>query len=571
MASYFKDYVKARGLLTDDQYKTVFERSLSTRGGTFYSALLESGFLDEDTVVQTACDFFHYARVGKPFDVPINFDLSFKLGTIDEIIERKQFAVELPGGTAYVLADPEQDNVKSAVTTAFGKTPQFVLITKAEYLVFAQYQLKPKQNAVASANVVAEREDQIGKGSKLSELESTAAQRLLDSLIECAIERRASDLHIRAMGNGERALVLLRVDGKLAPYTELQGNVLENLRNLLRTKCRVGGEQPHAPVEGQISVKYQGKLIDTRVNIVRSVGGYDFVLRFITSKIRSLGELGLSESSQQTFRRMTSFTKGLVLICGPTGSGKTTLLYAGLKEKMEQLKSIYTIEDPVEIRMPGIVQTNVDVERGLTYKKLFKSALRHDPDIVLLGEIRDVDVANDCIQAADTGHLVMSTIHAHDAVASISRLINLGVDPYALGDILAGVVAQRLVRRICPECKEAYELSPDHPWRKAYRLGNGRITLYRGRGCAKCAGTGYFDRVAINEMVVVTSELRDEVQVKAPRSRLERALLKSGFHSYIEDGVDKALAGITTLDELDEFRNDILNSRTEYREEESEA
>lgn len=560
MATYFKDHIKARELLSEEDFKRVVDDSNRTRTGTFYSSLINSGFLPEETVVAEACEFFGLSKIENAFHTEIDFTVSLKVCSIENIINRKQFAITCDNELIYIIPNPELDNVRSQVMTALGYEPQYGLITNEQFEVFAQYQLKPRQNQIRSSDIAIKDNKPKQRGINLTELEATAAQKLLDSLIECAIERRASDLHIRAMGRDKNAKVLLRVDGVIQEYTEIQSNALENLRNLLKTKCRVGGEQPDAPVEGQIVVTYNGVDIDTRVNIVRSVAGYDFVLRFITSTVRSIPELGLSENNLALYRRLLNLTKGLVLVCGPTGSGKTTLLYAGMQEKLAENKVIFTMEDPVEITMPGIVQLEVKKEKGMTYQKRFPSSLRHDPDIILFGEIREIEVANNAIQASDTGHLVLSTLHANDAASAITRLINIGVDPYALGDILAGVVAQRLVRRICPDCKVEYDLPADHHWRKMYNLGSGPIRLAKGTGCAKCAGTGYYDRIAINEIILVTNEIRDAIQTRSPRSVVEGALKKSEFQSYIQDGIEKAKMGITTLDELTDFQNDILRS-----------
>ena len=559
----FRDYIKERNILTEEQFKKATEDSTKQRSSTFYSSLTSLGYLSEDVVVHEACQFFGYREIKNPFETKIDFDRTLKFMSIDRIIKDRMFVVTVTNEDdepeqVVVIPNPEIDAYRTAATTGLGEEPKFALITSAQYEVFAQYQIKPKQNQIQSSEIDKEAASTRDKqrANALRDIESTAAQKLLDSLIECAIDRRASDLHIRAMGYGRNARVDLRVDGSMQHYTDIQGSALENLRNLLKTKCKVGGEQPDAPVEGQIIVNHNGKEVDTRVNIVRAVGGYDFVLRFITSNIRSLPDLGLSETNLRIVRQMFNWTKGLVLVCGPVGSGKTTLLYAGLAEMLAKDRVIFTLEDPVEITVPGIVQNNVSKEKGMTYQKKFPSSLRHDPDIILIGEIREGEVAANAIQASNTGHLVLSTIHANDAVGAISRLENIGVEPYALGEVLSGVIAQRLVRRICPDCKEEYDLPLDHRWRDKFDLGYGPLKLWRGRGCAKCAGTGYYDRICINEIITVSGEVRDAVQTHAPRSVIETALVKEHFKSYVDDGVEKALMGITTLDEIETYKDD---------------
>ena len=321
---------------------------------------------------------------------------------------------------------------------------------------------------------------------------------------------------------------------------------------------QVGGETEDKPVEGQISTMYKGERVDIRINILRSALGFDFNMRFIASDLKSLEELGLSETNYNHYMHLLHMTKGLVILCGPTGSGKTSLLYAGFKKLLAENKAIFTIEDPVEIVLPGTTQIQVKKERGMTYADRFPSALRHDPDVIGIGETRTLDVAEQTVQAANTGHLVFTTLHTNDAVGAISRLVNLGLPSYTIGDVLAAVVAQRLVRRVCTACAEEYSLPADSVWRDRYHLGDGEIKLKRGKGCAQCAGCGYRGRIAVNEFLLTTPKIRNAIQKNATRTELEDILKGDGYRTYIEDAVDKSLQGITTLDEVDKLWSDIL-------------
>jgi type II secretory ATPase GspE/PulE/Tfp pilus assembly ATPase PilB-like protein len=320
----------------------------------------------------------------------------------------------------------------------------------------------------------------------------------------------------------------------------------------------VGGETNDAPVEGQISFNYHGQRVDIRINILKTVIGYDFNMRFIDSSLRGLEELGLSEKNYKQYVDLLHMTKGMVILCGPTGSGKTTLLYAGFKKLLTENKAIFTIEDPVEIVLPGTTQVSVKKEKGMSYAERFPSSLRHDPDIIAIGETRTLDVAEQAVQAANTGHLVFTTLHTNDAVGAISRLTNLGLAPYAIGDVLAAVVAQRLVRRVCPKCKELYDLPEDHEWRQTFDLGDGPIKLARGKGCEYCAGSGYRGRVGVNEFMICSPKLRDAIQKNKTRIELESILHDEGYRTYLEDAKEKALEGVTTFDEVNELYQDIL-------------
>ena len=568
MASYFKDHIKEAQLLTDAQHREVLNDSISSRNGSFYKSLLKKGFLEEEVVLNEACKFFGYKRIEDPFKTKIDFEATFKIrNSIYKVIEERQFAVTVEGKTWFVLADPEKDSVKSSATTALGFEPQFALISQKDFDVFAQYQLKPKENEIASSEVIkalekAQKDNSLKKTErKLSEVETTAAQKLLDNLLACAIERRASDLHIIAMGDNNPAMVKLRVDGALQFYTYINGNSLENLRNLLRQMCGIGGENPNAPVEGQLNYKYKHGVIDTRINIIKTVSGYDFVLRFIASHMRTMEELGVSDKNLTLLRRLGRRSTGLVLFVGGTGSGKTTTEYSMLREMHEANKKVHTIEDPVEIIFHGITQVNLPKPAGNlasrysvedAYEQAIASALRHDPDVLVIGEIRGRKVAKSAIQAADTGHLVLSTMHANDSYAAIARLYELEIKPFSLGEVLSGIVAQKLVRRICPHCKNEYELALDSKYRKMFNLGNGPIKHWKGRGCAVCAGEGYLDRVVVSEILMIENEVRDAIQTEAPRSVMQQAMKQNGFRSYLDDGIDKVLCGITTFEEVEE-------------------
>lgn len=552
----FYQAVKDSGLLTDQQYKTVQQIQADTRGSTFYSALRKSAILEDERLINYACDFFSLMRIGNAFKASVDFVATNKvMGNVFSAIQSRMFVLLVEGKVVFVLNDPENEGLRNKAISALGKEPKFALITDAEYEIIHQYQLTPRAisdqaDRIKVTATGANGGDDVGENASYT-------QKLLDMLIEAALTRRASDLHLLPLNN-EVAQVMLRVDGKLYPYSQIKADILSNLRNRLKTMSKSGGETQDQPIEGQISVPFRGKHIDIRINILRSSLGFDFNMRFIDANLKGLEELGLTETNYNHYLRLLHMTKGLVILCGPTGSGKTSLLYAGFKKLLSENKAIFTIEDPVEIVLPGVTQLQVQKEKGMSYQERFPSSLRHDPDVIGIGEIRTKEVADQTIQAANTGHLLFSTIHTNDSVGAISRLVNLGVQSYAIGDVLAAVVAQRLVRRVCTECAEDYELEEDHEWRERYNLGSGKVVLKRGRGCAHCAGTGYYSRIAVNEFLLTSPKLRGAIQRNATRTDIESILAEEGFKSYIQDGVEKAIAGITTLNEIDELYLDIL-------------
>lgn len=555
MAQQFYQAIKQSGILTDEQYRAVQAEQAKKRNCTFFKAMKNAKVMDEEKLVDIACQFFHLHRIENAFKCEVDFTLTNKtMGDVFQAMDSRMFVLRDNGKQFFVLNDPENESLRNKASSALGQEPEFALITSNEFNIILHYQLTPRAIS-EQANKI-----KVTSSSGLQEDQSEAAtstQKLLDMLINAALERRASDLHLLPLSD-EKAQVMLRVDGALYNYAIIKADILQNLRNRLKTMSNVGGDTPDRPVEGQINTMFHGKRVDIRVNILKSSLGYDFNLRFIDANLRGLEELGLTEDNYNQYMHLLHMTKGLVILCGPTGSGKTSLMYAGFKRLLSENKAIFTIEDPVEIVLPGITQLQVYKERGMSYAERFPSALRHDPDVIGIGEIRTLEVAEQTIQAANTGHLVVSTVHTNDSIGAISRLKNLGLQPYTIGDVLAAVVAQRLVRRVCPYCAETYELPKEHIWRKRYNLGDGNVILKRGKGCEACAGTGYRERVAVHEFLVTTPELRSAIQKNATRTEIENILRENGFKTYIEDAREKAIQGITSFDEVDKLYADIL-------------
>lgn len=550
--------LKESGLVTDDEHKKLLLKQAETRNQTFFTAVMLSNILDEETFINFAANFFGMARVKDAFTVQVDFPTTFKVvGDIFEVIKTRVFAVLQDGKIYFVLNDPENEFIRKKIMSALGREPEYMLLSSKEYSVIDQYQITPKSIVTQSEKV---KKKGNGEVSAISSTEQSEAQKLLDMLIAAAMDRRASDLHLLPRGDGS-ARVMLRVDGVLLKYGDIVSDSLTNLRNILKTMGEVGDESPDAPVETQISQIYKGANVDIRVNIVRSALGYDFNLRFITNSIKNLEEIGLSEENYRKFVDLLHMTKGLVILCGPTGSGKTSLLYAGFRRLLDEDKAIFTVEDPVEIVLPGTTQLEVNrSKKDMSYEKRFPSSLRHDPDVIGIGETRTIEVAEQVVQAANTGHLVFTTLHTNDAVGAVSRLTNIGLDSYTVGDVLAAVVAQRLIRRVCTECAQEYELPMDHEWRKKYDLGDGKVVLKKGRGCSHCSGTGYFSRIAVNEFLIATPEVRGAIQKGATRFELETILMSQpgGYRTYIADAVDKARCGISTFEEVDKLYADVV-------------
>ncbi|MDN5346857.1 MAG: type pilus assembly protein PilB [Clostridia bacterium] len=374
--------------------------------------------------------------------------------------------------------------------------------------------------------------------------------RLVNNLIAQAVQVKASDIHLEPQG--ERIRVRFRVDGLLREVAQLPLSALSSLVSRIKIMGGMDIAEKRLPQDGRFQVTLEGRNIDLRVSTLPAVYGEKVVLRILDKEAMMipLEGLGFLPSLRERYEALIRSTYGMILITGPTGSGKTTTLYATLKALNTPEKNIVTIEDPVEYLLEGINQVRVNPKAGLDFASGLRSILRQDPDIIMVGEIRDRETADIAVRAATTGHLVLSTLHTNDAAGAVTRLVDMGVEPFLVNSSLIGVVAQRLVRLICPHCKEEYLPAPGTP-EYAYLQGEGEITsLYRGRGCPACNYTGYRGRTAIQEVLVMTERLRSLVSAKEPSVIIRKAAIEEGMIPLHRDGLYKARQGLTTVSEV---------------------
>ena len=381
--------------------------------------------------------------------------------------------------------------------------------------------------------------------------------RLVDSMIYTAIQRRASDIHVETQDDA--VCVKYRVDGVLqsamrAIDKQYHGPILSRIKVMSELDIA----EKRVPQDGRFKVRMPGKTIDCRVSIMPSIHGEDAVIRIldkesISEQFRelSLNILGFRESELRRFRKYISEPYGMVLVTGPTGSGKTTTLYAALSEIQSSEDKIITIEDPVEYQLQGITQIPINEQKGLTFARGLRSILRHDPDKIMVGEIRDPETAQIAIQSALTGHLVFTTVHANNVVDVLGRFLNMGVEEYQFVSALNCVLAQRLVRMICTECKRpvAVERSELVEAGLDPTLGE-RYTFYEGGGCIECGGTGYKGRTAVCELLDLSDNIREMIMERKSTSEIKKAARDEGMRFLRESAVDCVLAGVTTLREI---------------------
>jgi len=371
-------------------------------------------------------------------------------------------------------------------------------------------------------------------------------------LMLLAIKERASDIHIEPQDESVR--IRFRIDGMLQEKFEMEKRLMPLVITRLKVMASVDISEHRRPQDGHISVQLANKAIDLRLSCMPTIYGEKVVLRLLGQTqyqyVPDLMELSFSKSILNDIQRILKSPNGIIFLTGPTGSGKTTTLYSMLKSINEPGVNITTIEDPVEYRLEGLNQIQVNVAQGLTFATVLRSLLRQDPDIILLGEIRDLETARIACQAALTGHLVLTTMHTNSSLQAVTRLVEMGIEPYIALPAIVGVMAQRLVRRLCDHCKKAYPMSKEQMDEFFTWDGQEPAVSYHPIGCEYCHRVGYHGRVAIQESFVMTEELRDMLMHRLSASELKKQARHFGFRSLRYDGIKKVLRGLTSLEEI---------------------
>lgn len=372
--------------------------------------------------------------------------------------------------------------------------------------------------------------------------------KIVDSIIQQAVRAKASDIHFEPQE--DRVRIRFRVDGVLREIMFLPKVMAATLVSRVKIMAEMDIAEKRLPQDGRVMLKVDGRPIDLRVSTLPTLFGEKIVMRILdkANQLIKLDDLGLTPRLLEGYRQLIHVPYGMILVTGPAGSGKTTTLYATLSELNSSEKNIVTIEEPVEYVLEGINQIGVNNKAGLTFATGLRSILRQDPDVIMIGEIRDGETADIAVRAATTGHLVFSTLHTNDAAGALLRLVDMGVEPFLVASSVIGVLAQRLVRRICSRCKTTYFL-PEHAPERLF-LGEGPVILYKGEGCQECGHTGYKGRVAILEILRVTSGIRDLIMQKATAEQIKQKAREEGMLTLLEDGILKVKEGITTVEEV---------------------
>lgn len=401
-----------------------------------------------------------------------------------------------------------------------------------------------------------ETREEEGGDEDLQQLKDLASEapiiRLVSLIISHALEARASDIHIEPFEN--RLIVRYRVDGVMHEVESPPRRFSAAVISRIKIMASLDIAERRLPQDGRIKLRIQGKEIDLRVSTVPTMHGESVVMRILDKSSTTLdfATLGFDPDVLKIFMDVLMQPHGILLVTGPTGSGKTTTLYTALDKLNNPDLKILTVEDPVEYQMEGINQIQVKPQIGLTFANALRSIVRQDPDVIMIGEIRDLETAQIAVQSALTGHMVLSTLHTNDAASTINRLLDMGMDDYLLTSTVNGILAQRLVRTLCSHCRQPYQALPEvvEEMQLARYVRSGPVTLYRPVGCDQCGGTGYMGRLSIVEFLVMSDSIRSLVMRHVTAGEIRQQAISEGMQTMYENGLSKAVAGVTTIEEI---------------------
>jgi type IV pilus assembly protein PilB len=549
------ELVGEAGLLPAEKLEELRAKAL---GGSFSQALVDEGLASSLGIARTLAEQYHLPLV----DLAVaGIDAEAVKMIPLAVLER---ATALPfafenGTLRIAITDPQNVRALDELRLATRHTVAFHVAATTDVLAEIRRLSRASEalNAVLIEDAVADAA--VGEGDEGDDLEAddgisdAPLVRLVNSIIFQAAEEGASDVHFEPQENA--VVVRFRVDGVLRVVQRIPKQLTAGVTTRLKVLAKLDIAERRRPQDGRITLNAAaaGRQLDIRVATLPTVEGESVTMRLLdkSKSAPTLEELGLSDEMRAQLSSIVSRPTGALLVTGPTGSGKSTTLYASLTEINRPEVNIITVEDPVEYRLEGINQVQINLRAGLTFATALRSILRSDPDVVMVGEIRDGETAKISIEAALTGHLVLSTLHTNDAPGALARLNEMGVEPFITGAAVSAVLAQRLARRLCPHCAEPY--LPSRAELLSLRVDPGAlegVTFHRRKGCARCADTGYRGRVGIFQFLEVSERLEQLAAAKASREEIERAAQAEGMHSLWDDGVAKVAAGLTSVEEL---------------------
>ena len=551
-AKQFSEVLLDEGLIAPDALRKAEEARAST-GKSLGRVLIEMGLFTEAGLVAALAKHLGMEFVelaDRQFDPAV-------VGIVSEHLCRRYailpIAIDASGALVVAMSDPSNVVALDDVRSATGRSVQPVVATRADINAAIDRTVRMGAAVEDVAENLGYSDDDPAELARIKEVVDDApVVRFVNSLINQAVQDRASDIHIEPQENELR--VRYRVDGVLHEVTTQSRKVANGIVSRLKIMADLDIAERRIPQDGRISIKAAGRAIDLRVSTLPTVYGEKVVMRILdkSSILLELADLGFLEHNLERFERSFRKPYGMILVTGPTGSGKSTTLYATLNVINRPQVNIVTVEDPVEYRLAGVNQVQVNPKAGLTFAGALRSILRQDPDVVLVGEMRDNETAQMGMEAALTGHLVLSTLHTNDAPSAVTRLAEMGIDPFLVGSAVDVVLAQRLARRLCPHCKEAYQPAREELAAAGMPLleDDDPPALYRAVGCGRCAKTGYRGRLAVHEVMLVTEEIERLIVSGASTDEVARVAQEQGMKTLREDGLAKVLMGATTLEEV---------------------
>ena len=561
VAELVADLIESTGLISPDRLAAV--RGRVKQGGSFAQAILDEGVATGEGLARTLA-----SRHQLPFiDLPLTGVVEAAATQIPTHVLERVLAVPyaLEGGTLRVaIADPANvhaiDELRLAtryqlelgVASRDDIENEIRRLVRASEAFGARAAIDEEEGFLTEAEQEAEGDDlEVEDG-----ISDVPLVRLVNSIIFQAAEDGASDIHFEPQEDS--LVVRLRIDGVLHEVQRIPKRMMAGVTTRLKVLAKLDIAERRKPQDGRISLNAAaaGRMMDIRVATLPTVEGEAVVMRLLDKSKRAptLTELGLSDDMRAKMEAMIRRPTGAILVTGPTGSGKSTTLYAALTEINRPEINIITVEDPVEFRLGGVNQVQINQRAGLTFAAALRSILRSDPDVVMVGEIRDGETAKISIEAALTGHLVLSTLHTNDAPGAITRLNEMGVEPFLTGSAVSAVLAQRLARKLCTHCCEMYTPSTDEMIKarvspEVAAAADG-VVFYRKKGCPRCGQTGYKGRIGVYQLLVMSENLESLAASKASREELERAAIEEGMRTLWDDGLAKVAAGLTSLEEL---------------------
>jgi len=557
LAELVADIIEATGLLSPDRLAFVRDQARTT---TFAQALVDEGLADSMMIAKSlaarhnlALVDVHSTGVSDDASRTIPLHVLERVGALPYALEGEILKV--------AIADPANvhalDELKlaSRYQLEFGVAPREDIEGEIKRLARAA-------EAFGARAVLEEDEDEFEEVADEDDLEAedgisdAPLVRLVNSLIFQAAEDGASDMHFEQSKDGQ--VVRFRIDGVMHEIQRIPKRMVAGVTTRLKVLAKLDIAERRKPQDGRISLNARsaGRMLDIRVATLPTVDGEKVTMRLLdkSKKAPTLEELGLPEDMRSRLGEIVRRPTGALLVTGPTGSGKSTSLYAALSEINRPEINIVTIEDPVEYRLAGITQMQINVKAGFTFATALRAILRSDPDVVMVGEIRDAETAKISIEAALTGHLVLSTMHTNDAPGAITRLGEMGVEPFLIGSAVSAVLAQRLARKLCSHCCEMYNPSSDELLKNRVSpdvaAASDGMAFYRKRGCPRCGQTGYKGRIGIYQLFIMSEDLEGMAVRRASREEIEQKALEQGMRTLWDDGLAKVMSGVTSLEEL---------------------